>query len=299
MTKKFEVRVRGGFSDRYGMKPESTEMQVTSLDERTRALIFSTISNLHENYVFSTRFTLNKLLDEQDFFRAIYINVYSMAINFGLKLDRDDFFKQIKSTICSDTYDSVLTLVESVIQYYACFIENKYANDGKSSFVFEAINAVFEKEYVGYRFIDSIISPITDETETNTVTEAIEKTSNSVSTHISKAISLLSDRENPDYENSIKESICAVEAMCEIVLGAKGSEATLGAMLKKFEKNGIKIHSALGKAFEILYGYTNDSNGIRHAGDLGGPKSTFEEARFMLVSCCAFINYLTAIRAKV
>ena len=299
MRKKLEVRVRGGFSDRHRIKPESTEMQVTTLDERTRALIFSTISNLHENYVFSSHYSYNKYSDEQDLFRTIYINVYSMAINFSLPYNRNNFFEQIKNTICSDSYDSVLTLVESIIQYYARFIERKCTNCRNALFVFDAMNAVFQKEYVGYRFVDSIISPITDETETNTVTEAIEKTSNSVSTHISKAISLLSDRENPDYENSIKESICAVEAMCEIVLGAKGSEATLGAMLKKFEKNGIKIHSALGKAFEILYGYTNDSNGIRHAGNLDGPESTFEEAKFMLVSCCAFINYLTAIRAKV
>ena len=105
------------------------------------------------------------------------------------------------------------------------------------------------------------------------------------------------DRDNPDYENSIKESISAVEAICEIITGTKGKEATLGNMLKKMEEKGVEIHGGLKSAFNILYGYTSDANGIRHAGDIGGASSTFEEAKFMLVACCAFTNYLTALNA--
>lgn len=58
------------------------------------------------------------------------------------------------------------------------------------------------------------------------------------------------------------------------------------------------IHAGLKSAFNMLYGYTSDANGIRHAGDIGGPSSTFEEAKFMLVSCSAFVNYLIAVSAK-
>ena len=89
-----------------------------------------------------------------------------------------------------------------------------------------------------------------------------------------------------------------MEAICEILTGVKGKEATLGNMLKKIEESGVVIHGALKSAFNILYGYTCDANGIRHAGDIGGPSSTFEEAKFMLVSCSAFINYLIGVSAK-
>ena len=68
-------------------------------------------------------------------------------------------------------------------------------------------------------------------------------------------------------------------------------------MLKKLERNGVEIHGGLKSAFNTLYGYTSDANGIRHAGNIGGPSSTFEEAKFMLVSCSAFINYLIAVSA--
>ena len=69
--------------------------------------------------------------------------------------------------------------------------------------------------------------------------ESIDRASSSpyvsVNTHIKKALSLYSDRKNPDYENSIKESISAVEAMCCIITGMTGASATLGAALKKLE----------------------------------------------------------------
>ena len=53
-----------------------------------------------------------------------------------------------------------------------------------------------------------------------------------------------------------------------------------------------KIHPAMKGAFEKLYGYTSDANGIRHANGLGEGDSTFEEAKYMLISCSAFVNYL-------
>ena len=72
-------------------------------------------------------------------------------------------------------------------------------------------------------------------------------------------------------------------------------KSTLGNMLKN---SGIKMHSALRAAFDKLYGFTSDAPGIRHTGDIGGPSSTFEEARFMLVACSAFINYLIGVNTK-
>jgi hypothetical protein len=99
---------------------------------------------------------------------------------------------------------------------------------------------------------------------------------------------LLSKRPDADYRNSIKESISAVEALVREITG----ESTLN--LKKLDNTGIVLPSVLRKAFELLYGYTNDeSTGIRHAlmDDTNAPGA--DEAVFMLVSCSAFINYLT------
>ncbi len=111
--------------------------------------------------------------------------------------------------------------------------------------------------------------------------------------HLRKAFRLLSDKNHPDYKNSIKESISAIETACKIITNKPN--ASLGAALNELKKNkGIYIHEGLINAFEKLYGYTCDSNGIRHALYNEDEKSTFDEAKFMLVACCTFFNYLKA-----
>ena len=66
------------------------------------------------------------------------------------------------------------------------------------------------------------------------------------------------------------------------------------------EKEGrIELHSALKKGFKSIYGYTSDSDGIRHG--MGLTEETnldYEDAKFMLISCSSFINYLKVKASK-
>lgn len=66
--------------------------------------------------------------------------------------------------------------------------------------------------------------------------------------------------------------------------------ATLGVILKELERSK-KLHPALRSAFSSLYGYTSDADGIRHA-LLDAERLTKADARFMLVCCSAFVNYV-------
>ena len=102
----------------------------------------------------------------------------------------------------------------------------------------------------------------------------------------------------PDYENSIKESISAVEAMCCIITGMTGKQATLGNAIKKLKDCGVHIHSAMESAFSSLYGYTSDENGIRHGG-IDFANTPAEDAKYMLISCSAFVNYLIEKWSKI
>ena len=152
-------------------------------------------------------------------------------------------------------------------------------------------NRILEDEVSAYRIVDNLVVPVTNESELATIEEAMNLPYDSVQTHISKALSLYADRKNPDYENSIKESISALEAMCCIITGMTGAQATLGAAIKRLKDNGVHIHSALEKAFSALYGYTSDENGIRHGG-IDFKNAPAEDAKYMLISCSAFVNYL-------
>lgn len=111
-----------------------------------------------------------------------------------------------------------------------------------------------------------------------------------VKRHLSRSLTLLSDRKNPDYRNSIKEAISAVEALSKIVTGKP--KASLGDALTILEQRG-EIHGALKTSFSALYGYASDADGIRHA-MLEEPSIGQEDARLMLVVCSAFTNYVIA-----
>ena len=105
------------------------------------------------------------------------------------------------------------------------------------------------------------------------------------------------DRENKDYKNCVKESISAVEAICKIIADEPNSD--LSKAIKHLKKGGIHIHPTLESAWEKIYAYTCDVGGIRHAEKLFESDVTFEEAKYMLISCSAFVNYLIAEYGKV
>ena len=159
-------------------------------------------------------------------------------------------------------------------------------------------NTVLEEEKSGYRIIKGLVVPITNPAELESLQKSMSTDFEPVNRHFEKAITLYSKRKNPDYENSIKESISAVEAICCIITGETGSQATLGTAIKKLKDSGIHIHGAMEKAFLALYGYTSDENGIRHGG-IDFTSVPAEDAKYMLVSCSAFVNYLIEKWSKV
>lgn len=159
----------------------------------------------------------------------------------------------------------------------------------------EFCNRILERENAGYRFIDDNISPITNSAEINEIEEAINSSGHftafsGANVHLKNSLDKISDKKTPDYRNSIKESISAVESVAKKISDNK--KDTLSGALDKI-KGKTKIHPALEHGFKQLYGYTSDTDGIRHA-LTEETNCYFEDAKFMLVSCSAFINYLIA-----
>lgn len=150
------------------------------------------------------------------------------------------------------------------------------------------LNDSFERLCFAYRIIGDEVVEITKKEEIVEIEETL-KDKDGAAVHINWALENLSKRPIADYRNSIKESISAVEFVCREMTG----DGTLGEALKTIRKKGIEIPQMLTVAFEKLYVYTNDkTTGIRHAlmDDVNEPG--FEEAKFMLVACCAFVNYI-------
>lgn len=95
------------------------------------------------------------------------------------------------------------------------------------------------------------VTPITNDAEIETIEQAAATPYDSVNQHISKALAHYADLKNPDYENSVKEAISAVEAMCCVITGTSGRQATLGKAIKKLEESGIHIHGAMEKDLSL------------------------------------------------
>lgn len=150
----------------------------------------------------------------------------------------------------------------------------------------EDMNTVFEEENVPYRFINGNITPIINKEEIAEIESALSYEGKYKPTrdHLEKALDLLSNRKNPDYANSIKESISALESLVRII---KGEKETLGQLIK-----GMNLHSAFKDGLSKLYGWTSDEGGIRHGKTGEGLEPNLSEARLMLVLCSAFFNYL-------
>ena len=183
-------------------------------------------------------------------------------------------------------HDSHWFEVYDFIEIHLSSIEQKDRNERIGQY-----NHLLEEEKAGYRVIAGQVVPITNGPEIQEIECTINCKYESVSTHIRKALSLYSDLKKPDYENSIKESISAVEATCCIITSETGSQATLGKTIKKLKDKGIHIHPSMESAFSALYRYTSDEDGIRHGG-IDFTNAPAEDAKYMLISCSAFINYL-------
>lgn len=153
----------------------------------------------------------------------------------------------------------------------------------------DLLNHVLNDELSPYRIVSGIVTKITEKMEIEALTEVLnDKDFPGVQKHIKTALELLSRRDNPDYRNSIKESISAVESMAKVITG--NESASLGDAIKILEKK-IKLHSALKEGFLKLYGYTSNADGIRH-GMMDEPDLGPEDAKYFLLSCTSFINYL-------
>ena len=154
----------------------------------------------------------------------------------------------------------------------------------------QELNEGFEKIQYGYRIINNHVSPITNADEIEEIEKATNEASDNVKEHLTRAVQYLSNKANPDYRNSIKESISAVEAFCYQYT----KKNTLTDSLKVLDKKGI-LHPMLKELLGTFYNYASAKNtGSRHgwADYENSFAPTYNEAKFMLVSCASFINYL-------
>ena len=275
------------FSQRAGLKPIRTLIQKEAADEPLRNALWNCLTVFYWNR--STK-DIRSLGDPlESLFIRFWVNFYQKRID-EIENYAPNLVHKIKNDFLKSAWNEMFDILEFVPNNYK---EDEYrggSNNQVNRDFSYSINKVLKQHLSAYRFVDTLITEISSEEEISTIEEAVTSTliSDPVQTHLKRALELFADRAKPDYRNSIKESISAIEAFSAIL--TNNSKATLGQALKEIEKKH-ELHSALKSAFSSLYGYTSDENGIRH---FLLEESTLkqEDAKFMLVACSAFVNYL-------
>lgn len=274
------------FSQRIGKRPIKTELEREGLSDELRNTLWTLIRELiidsksndkgYNHYGQQERYSPLTL-----FFRDLWMHFYkrpidNLPVSYGC-VDKYDATSTVRDWFFKADWDMAYDFVEFCSTYHEKFQE--------------ICNKFLKREMSSYRFVDDVLVEINSKEEILEIETAIKSANKfqSVKEHLKRSVELYADRKKPDYRNSIKESISAVESLSKIIIG--NDKSTLGQALKEIEKKH-QIPGSLKSAFSALYGYTSDEGGIRHSLLESGVHVDIEEARFMLIACSAFVNYL-------
>lgn len=271
------------FSQRAGFKPISEFLQDSSMDDALRNGLWNVFYiSIWEMLPISPTVIIGRTLISdwgETFLRELFCNLFNSQVD-TISYAPKRALESIKSHFFQAPWYEVYDFIEFIVN--SSTIDSQIVHDFATS-----CNTVLVKNKAAYSIIDGVVVKITNNDEIAAIKEAVESPYEFANQHLHEALAKLSDRDNPDYRNSIKESITAVDAICTSLTGT----STLGQALNKLESK-LDFNKQFKQGLEKLYSYTNGGSGIRHPLTEEGHHPTFDEAKFMLVACSAFVNYL-------
>ncbi len=274
------------FSERIGKRHTKIEFEREAMSDELRNSLWSVVLefvlNDLSNFSISNNISSSSFSELTIFYRDLWLNflkkpIDSLSMNNNKTVSKDMTQYNVRQWFYDAEWYDVFDFIEFVSRYNRNFQE--------------ACNKYLKTEMAAYRFVDGTLVEINSKEEILEIEYALNNSDQfkSVREHLKQAISLYSDKQKPDFRNSIKESISAVESLAKNISG--DDKAALGKALAIIEKKH-KIPQSLKLAFNQLYGYTSNEGGIRHGLSDNDIDIDMEEARFMMVTCSAFINYL-------
>lgn len=271
------------FSQRMGLVPAIKVAQVDNIDPALKNSLWNVVtlvclsgySSRDRNYPDRLRSS-----NFSDFATILYSDFHKAAVD-----TIPNYWSKFKETLRESYYKMSWHRTYSFLEF---IVKINHRDTGQA--LIDGFNKALARENSAYRFVSGRLVQITSPEEIDEIERAIASSDQyaGVRTHLQTSLGFLTDKQNPDYRNSIKESISAVESLAKKLVG--DDKATLGQALKVLEKHH-HLHSSLKNAFSALYGYTNDASGIRHSLMDNESALTQADARFMLICCSAFINF--------
>lgn len=275
------------FSQRMGLKPVSRPLQIDDMDANLRNGLWNAMTiGYWEQY--ESGYQDSDLLIGSNFwnFARGFAYDHDMIVD-SLPRHWDEMLEVLRTYYFDCSWDEAYGFVEYLATNGP---EERLGSTVRNRVFIQLCDDILERSNSAFRFIDGKVAPISNETEIQEIERALVEADQyaGVKGHLQSALALLTGT-NPDYRNSIKESISAVESLCKHL--TNDPTATLGTALKNVD-NKHKLQPTIKQAFEKLYGYTNGPSGIRHSAMEDAPSVSPADARYMLISCSAFINFV-------
>ena len=269
------------FSERYGYVPPRIAMQIDEITEHYRTDLWnSTYLCLNSN-----SYSMSPPSDEAE---AMAIEVLHMRLD-QLPSRNADLVKALGEWWASAKWYELYDAIEAIL--------DAMDDDEEKSYLTSNLTLDFQKHLAPVRLIEGQVVKVDSDQDAEAVEDALSDTEGMPGAryHLEKALALLSDRESPDYPNSVKESISAVESVTKEITGKP--KATLGPALDALKKSGVALHPSLIKGWQAMYGYASDADGIRHSAS-DRPKVDQAEARYWLVTCSAFVSLMLKLHRE-
>ena len=274
------------FSQRYGYEPLPEPMQLEYLSKDLRREIWNVVRDCLKEIRYSS---IEDIIDANESPSRFFVRTLGTLE----KIPEDEVPSQdglvdqkFKSIVIHRDFNIVLDLIEKLLN--SAF---------PTAALHSRIPALFEKHAAAYRLDMSQrpywFYPQGNREQGEAIQQSIEtihqNNMDGATTHLRQAVEHINAQQ---YADSITDSIHAVESVARQIAPQAN---TLGTALNFLIKEGSLMNPVLKKAFEKLYGYTNNEQGVRHALlDQGSPNVGLDEAVFMYGACASFAAYLTS-----
>jgi hypothetical protein len=187
------------------------------------------------------------------------------------------FCERVYSRLLTDQY-SKLETIEMIKKYFS-----------------EEVNQLLMEENIDYNFVGGQFErrgrAQTQKNLKKMGTVLADSNLNEVRKHYNKAIRFFNQTQEPDYNNSIKEALCALESAIEICTGKKASN-NFNLAIKELEGNADdKIPTPIAQSMMKVFAFRGSGQGISHAAPDGFRVSDLE-AELVLNTVAAFITYI-------
>lgn len=148
------------------------------------------------------------------------------------------------------------------------------SREESQSYIAHELRLLFYEESLAYEFSNGSVQRRgrnhTEQQAARAHTVMTDPKLSSARRHYLKAQRFFRDTDAPDYENSIKEAVCAVEAAAKALFPAANAK-TLGEFATWLRRSSeVNVPGSIVKTFEGTYGFRSSGDGIGHGGATGG-----------------------------